>query len=89
METLRNPTEEPSMPTLQRETESFNRLLPELLSQQGRFVLIKGDDLVATFDSYQDALADGYRRFKLEPFLVKRIAPAEQIAFFSRDMCLA
>jgi hypothetical protein len=57
-----------------------------LLAKQGKFVLIKGDEQAGIFDTYQDALAAGYSQFKLEPFLVKQIAPASQIAFFTRDI---
>lgn len=74
------------MSTLDREIATYNRLLPELLVQQGKFVLIKGDEQSGTFDSYQDALAAGYAKFKLEPFLVKQISPAERVSFFTRDL---
>lgn len=76
---------------LEKEIETYNRLLPSLLQQIGKFALIKGDVLVDTFDSYQDAMKRGYAEFKLEPFMVKQIAPAERIAFFTRDLaaCLA
>jgi hypothetical protein len=64
---------------LKQEIDTFNEHLPQLLSQQGRFVLIKGLEVAGTFDSYQDALTAGYQRFKLNLFLVKRIAPAERL----------
>lgn len=71
---------------LEKEIATYNRLLPDLLAKQGKFVLIKGDEQAGIFDTYQDALAAGYSQFKLEPFLVKQIAPASQIAFFTRDL---
>lgn len=74
------------MSTLNKEIETYNRLLPELLGQQGKFVVIRGTDQAGTFDSYQDALMAGYAKFKLEPFLVKQISPAERVAFFNRDL---
>jgi hypothetical protein len=74
------------MAALENEIATYNRLLPELLPKQGKFVLIKGNDAAGTFDTYQDALSAGYAKFKLEPFLVKQIAPAERVAFFSRDL---
>lgn len=73
------------MSTLQQEVETYNRLLPSLLTQVGKFALIKGDRLVDTFDSYPDAMKQGYAEFKLEPFMVKLIAPAEQVSYFTRD----
>lgn len=74
------------MTTLEQEVKTYNRLLPTLLPKVGKFVLIKGDKLVDTFDSYQDAMKHGYAEFKLEPFMVKQIAPAERVAYFTRDL---
>ncbi|MCF8211242.1 MAG: hypothetical protein K9K38_17850 [Rhodoferax sp.] len=74
------------MTKLQKEIETYNRLLPSLLPKVGKYVLIKGDSLVETFDSYQDAMKHGYAEFKLQPFMVKQIAPAERIAYFTRDL---
>lgn len=69
------------MSTLEKEIETFNRLLPSLLSQVGKFALIKDDHLVETFDTYQDAMKRGYSDFKLDPFMVKLIAPAERVSY--------
>ena len=74
------------MATLDKEIETYNKLLPQLLAHQGKFVLIKGEEQAGTFDTYQDALEAGYAKYKLEPFLVKQISPAEQIAFFTRNI---
>lgn len=74
------------MTTLQQEIGTYNRLLPTLLPQVGKFALIKDDQLIDTFDSYQDAMKRGYAQFQLKPFLVKLIAPAEQVAYFTRDL---
>jgi hypothetical protein len=74
------------MTHLKRELDTYNRHLPELLGQQGKFVLIKGAEIAGTFDSYQDALTAGYQRFKLDSFLVKQITAAEHVAYFSRDL---
>jgi len=74
---------------LQREIATYNRELPVLLGKAGKFVLIKADAIEGIFDSYEDALSIGYERFGLEPFLVKRIAPTEQVSFFTRDFAPA
>jgi len=68
------------------ELAAYQRKLPELLGEAGRFVLIKGDEVMGVFDSYQDAVTSGYARFELDSFFVKQIAAAEQIAFFTRGM---
>jgi hypothetical protein len=74
------------MATLDKEFETYSRLLPDLLGQSGKYVLIKGAEQAGTFDTYQDALSAGYEKFRLEPFLVKQISPAEQVWFFTRDL---
>jgi hypothetical protein len=74
---------------LERELETYREKLPELKTHEGKFVLIHGDDVVDVFSSYEDAIKQGYARFKLEPFLVKRISSIEQVQFISRfvDPC--
>jgi hypothetical protein len=74
---------------LQKEVETYNAKLPELLGSIGKFVLIRGDQVEGIYDTYADALKIGYERFKLEPFFVKQIAPAEKIQFFTRELDLA
>lgn len=74
------------MGTLDREIATYNTNLATLLKNQGRFVLIKGDEVIDTYETYGDALKQGYARFGLENFLVKRIVPAEQVSFISRSV---
>lgn len=77
------------MSNLNTELQTYRRLLPTLLDKIGKHAVIKGNDLIGVYDSYEDALKFGYDKFKLEPFLVKRIAPAEQVAYFTRDFSQA
>lgn len=75
--------------SLKREIETYNAKLSELVgSSLGKFVLIKGDTVEGVYDTYADALKIGYERFKLEPFMVKQVAPAERIQFFTRELDL-
>lgn len=39
----------------------------------GKFALVKGTELVGAFETQEGALAEGARRFGLQPFLVRRI----------------
>jgi hypothetical protein len=71
---------------LSREMARYQQLLPELAADEGKFALIYGDDLLGTFESYEDALKVGYERAGLKPFLVKRINVVESVAFFTRDL---
>lgn len=74
------------MSTLEAEMATYKRLLPTLLSEQGKFALIFDGNLIGTFTSYEDALKVGYERCGIKPFLVKRISVEEQISYFTRDI---
>ncbi len=74
------------MSALEVEMSTYQRVLPTLLDKTGKHVLIKGAEVIGVFDTYEEALKAAYSRFGLDAFLVKRIAPSEQVAFFSRDL---
>lgn len=69
---------------LERELATYKRKLPELAAEEGKFVLIQGDNVVDTYGTYEDALKEGYAKFKLTPFLVRQIHSIEQVQFVSR-----
>jgi len=71
---------------LEKEIETFNRELPNLLAQEGKFVVVSGDRMIGVYDSYEDALKIAYEKCGLKPFLVKKIQAVEQIQYFSRDL---
>jgi hypothetical protein len=74
---------------LDREIETFYRLRPTLVKEEGRFAVIAGDMLLGVFDTYQDALTDGYKERGLDPFLVKQISSVEAVANFTRHLKVA
>ena len=70
---------------LEREMETYRKRLPELKREnEGRFVLIQGEQVVDIFTSYEDALKVGYEKLGLDPFLVKKIEAVEQAQLISR-----
>lgn len=69
---------------LEKELATYKAKLPELKGNEGKFVLIHGDSIVAILSSYEDAIKEGYSKFKLEPFLVKQILAIEQVQFVTR-----
>jgi hypothetical protein len=69
---------------LEKELETYKNKLPELKDKEGKFVLIHGADVIDTFSAYDDAVKEGYSKFGLEPFLVKKIHALEQVQFISR-----
>jgi hypothetical protein len=74
---------------LEKELATYQSKLSELKENEGKFVLIHGSDVIDVFGTYEDAVKEGYARFKLEPFLVKQIQSVEQVHFISRliDPC--
>ena len=70
---------------LENELATYEARLQELKKEEGKFVLIHGEDL-KIFDTYEDAIKCGYEQFGLEPFLVKKIASNEPIFHFTRQI---
>jgi hypothetical protein len=74
---------------LHEEIATYNSKLPELIGTSlGKYVLVKGPEIIGVYDTYADALKIGYERFKLQPFMVKQVAPAERVLFFTRELGL-
>jgi hypothetical protein len=71
---------------LEQELKVYKERLPELLKDEGKFVLIFKKDVLGTFSAYDDALKYGYEKAGLDPFLVKKISGTETIAYFTRDV---
>ncbi len=69
---------------LEQELATYKAQLPALRQHEGKFVLIKGEKIIDTFSSYEDAIKEGYKEFGLEPFLVKQIKSIETVQFISR-----
>jgi hypothetical protein len=69
---------------LEKELETYKKHLAALKDKEGKFALIHGDDVVGTFSAYDDAVKEGYTKFGLESFLVKKINATEHVQFISR-----
>lgn len=68
---------------LSREQETYETHREQLLGEAlGKFVLIHGDQIIATYDTERDAINEGYRRFGNVPFFVKRVAAVDEPANF-------
>jgi hypothetical protein len=74
---------------LEKELKTFARELPNLLANEGKYVVVAGDSIIGIFSAYEDALQAGYEKRGLEPFLVKKIQAFEQAQYFSRDLSSA
>jgi len=71
---------------LEKELETYRKKLPELKAQEGKFVLIHGEEIVDFFSTYEDAIKSGYQKYQLAPFLVKQIHATEPVFFISRNI---
>lgn len=71
---------------LEKELQTYKNKLAELLANEGegKYALIHGEQLINVFGTYEDAIKEGYAKFKLEPFLVKQIESIESVHFVSR-----
>ena len=72
------PEASPDQP-LAQEWNTYRKQVGRLLAEglAGKHVLIKGNDLVGTFETFDAALAAGVQRFLLGPFLVHEIREEE------------
>jgi hypothetical protein len=63
---------------LEKELAKYEAVKPSLLgSAAGKYVLIHHDDVAGVFESFTDAVHEGYQRFGNVPFLVKQVAATE------------
>jgi len=71
---------------LETELKTYEAQKKSLLAQEGKFVVIHGTEILGTYASYEDALKAGYEKYKLEPFLVKKIQAVDAVNFVTRDL---
>lgn len=66
----------PKTAGLVREWETYRQELSNMLAQglEGQFVLLKGDQIIGYFHSWEAASTAGLRLFLIQPFLVRPIS---------------
>jgi len=84
---------EPAMPLqdmqFQQELATYESNRDKLVAESaGKYVVIHGSEVAGAWSTYEDALKEGYKRYHLEPFLVKRVEGVETILCFTRDLPL-
>lgn len=63
---------------LERELGAYESHKSELIGESnGKFVLVKDDDIIDVFDTKMDAIRQGYENFGNVPFLVKKIVDVD------------
>jgi hypothetical protein len=75
---------------LEHEVQVYQSHLMDMLGvndiNEGKFVVIKGDDISPPFGTFEKALEAAYARHGLGPFLIKKIERNETVLYFSRDL---
>ena len=65
---------------LQKELDFFQANRPKWLQEyKGKFALIKGTELIGTFDTAENAYVAGVERFGNVPFLIKQVLEEEPV----------
>jgi hypothetical protein len=67
--------------------EAFRRELPALLADpanRGRFALLHAGAVAGLYPTFEAALAAGYDRFELDPFLVQEVTDRREPVYFPR-----
>jgi hypothetical protein len=66
------------IPPFEREYKTYEKHQPELLSKaKGKYMLIKGDEILGIFPRQFAAINQGYKQLGRGPFFVKRIVEIE------------
>ena len=72
-------------PKLSKEVETYQKHVAEWAEHDGQFVLICGAEVLGFHETYEKALSEGYTRFGMVPFLVKKVmSRGQQAQFVSR-----
>jgi len=65
---------------LREELAFCDAMKPEwLLAHEGKFVLIKGKELLGFFDTLEQAYSEGLKRLGNTPFLIKQVLKEEPV----------
>ena len=71
--------------SFERELPTYEEQKALLIHEEGKFVVIQGERIAGTYESYDLALSEGLHRFGRAGFLIKKIESNESVAYISRD----
>jgi hypothetical protein len=82
------PRYDPRLDPIRREIITYRRELPRLIAEglDGRFVLIKGDEIVCICDTSDEAHQAGAERFGLGPYLAQPIDQRDLHRAFPKEL---
>lgn len=66
---------------VRREAQAFRRELPHLLAdgREGKWALVKGDEIIGLFDTFDEGYRAGRQRFLFQPFLVQPVSERQPL----------
>jgi hypothetical protein len=69
---------------LERELEYYKSIKDSLLQRgaKGKFAVIRGDELLDVFETYEDALKQGLNNYGNTAFLIEQVSQIEEIKLF-------
>ncbi len=63
-----------------QELKAYEAHKAELLeTDRGKYVLIKGGEIIGLYDREEEAFSEGYRRFRLTGFMVKQVLEQDKV----------
>ena len=71
---------------LEKELATYEANVGQWADHTGKFVLIRGEEVVDFFAAYEDAIKAGYQKFGLDPFLVKQINAVGAVQYITRHV---
>ena len=77
-----DPATTPGATMLVDEMVTYRDRLEELLENEGKFVLIKGREVVGIYETREEAIHQAVERFRDAPVFIKRIARKEPMIQF-------
>jgi hypothetical protein len=67
---------------LETEIAYYEKHKEQLLAKHaGQIVLVKGEALIGVFNTIDEALTEGARRFGLQSMLVRQVTPVEKFVY--------
>jgi hypothetical protein len=66
---------------IRREAQTFRRELPRLLAERhaGKWALVKGDEIIGLFETFDEGYRVGRGRFLLQPFIVQPVSERQPL----------
>ena len=75
------------MDQLSKDMAAYDRMRDELERDYfGKWVIVRDEELVGTYDESEDAVNDAIRRFGRGPYHIRQVGPQPIISIFSRPV---